>query len=111
MAERDDVLRKSYTDLVFFGKAFLPKDFLNKSKSPDFHYSVGRKLINTKQETGLASYFLGALVSQFFQKQRLCINYAFQLKMSNISLLGYQKNKLRLLTTSSIFANILKTIR
>ena len=48
MAERDDVLRKSYTDLVFFGKAFLPKDFLNKSKSPDFHYSVGRKLINTK---------------------------------------------------------------
>ena len=47
MAERDDVLRKSYTDLVFFGKAFLPKDFLNKSKSPDFHYSVGIKLINT----------------------------------------------------------------
>ncbi len=48
MAERDDVLRKAYTDLVFFGKAFLPKDFLNKSKSPNFHYEVGKKLINTK---------------------------------------------------------------
>ena len=48
MAERDEVLKKAYTDLVFFGKAFLPKDFLNKSKSPSFHYDVGRKLINTK---------------------------------------------------------------
>ena len=26
----DDVLKKSYTDLIYFGRAFLPKDFLNK---------------------------------------------------------------------------------
>ena len=48
MAERDEVLKRSYTDLVFFGKAFLPKDYMNKSASPKFHYDVGKKLINTK---------------------------------------------------------------
>ena len=37
----------SYPDLVFFGKAFLPKYFLNKSKSPNVHDEVGKKLINT----------------------------------------------------------------
>ena len=48
MAERDEVLKNSYNDLVFFGKAFLPKDFLNKSESPNFHYDVAKKLIVTK---------------------------------------------------------------
>ena len=44
----DDVLKKSYTDLIYFGRAFLPKDFLNKSASPKFHYEVAEKLISTK---------------------------------------------------------------
>ena len=44
----DDVLKKSYTDLIYFGRAFLPKDFLNKSASPKFHYEVASKLISTE---------------------------------------------------------------
>ena len=43
----DDVLKRSYTDLIYFGRAFLPKDFLNKSKSPQFHYDIAKKLIST----------------------------------------------------------------
>ena len=45
---KDDVIQKSYDDLIYFGRAFLPKDFLNKSASPDFHSEVAKKLISTK---------------------------------------------------------------
>tara|TARA_R100000329_G_scaffold1541_2_gene2625 strand:+ start:1223 stop:2833 length:1611 start_codon:yes stop_codon:yes gene_type:complete len=48
LAERDKVLQRAYKDLIFFGKAFLPNDFLNKSDSPPFHYEIGRKLISTQ---------------------------------------------------------------
>ena len=48
LAQRDDVMKRSYNDLVFFGKAFLPNDFLNKSKSPDFHHTIAQKLISTR---------------------------------------------------------------
>ena len=48
LAQRDDVMKRSYNDLVFFGKAFLPNDFLNKSKSPDFHHIIAQKLISTR---------------------------------------------------------------
>ena len=34
MSEKDEVLAKCYNDLLFFGRAFLPNDFLNKSASP-----------------------------------------------------------------------------
>ena len=44
----DEILQKSLTDLVYFGRAFLPKDFLNKSASPPFHYEVAEKLLTTK---------------------------------------------------------------
>ena len=47
LAERDKVLQRAYKDLIFFGKAFLPNDFLNKSISPRFHFDIGRKLIST----------------------------------------------------------------
>ena len=30
MARKDEVLYKAYNDLVYFGRAFLPNDFLNK---------------------------------------------------------------------------------
>ena len=48
MAERDEILAKAYNDLVFFGRAFLPRDFINKSASPSFHFDVSKKLISTK---------------------------------------------------------------
>ena len=48
MAERDEILSKAYNDLVFFGRAFLPRDFINKSASPSFHFDVSKKLISTK---------------------------------------------------------------
>ena len=45
---KEEILRKSYNDLIYFGRAFLPKDFLDKSSSPPFHYEVSKKLISTK---------------------------------------------------------------
>ena len=45
--EKDEVLARSYNDLLYFGRAFLPADFLNKSSSPVFHEEVGKKLIDT----------------------------------------------------------------
>ena len=48
MAKRDEILAKSYKDLIFFGRAFLPRDFLLKSFTPDCHYVVSKKLISTK---------------------------------------------------------------
>jgi len=48
MNRRDEVLSKSFNDLIYFGRAFLPNDFLNKSTSPAFHYDVAKKLISTK---------------------------------------------------------------
>ena len=48
MAQRDEILTKSYNDLIFFGRAFLPRDFMYKSSSPSFHYDVSKKLTSTK---------------------------------------------------------------
>jgi len=48
MKERDEVLAKSYKSLIYFGRAFLPNDFLKKSRSPAFHYDVADKLITSK---------------------------------------------------------------
>ena len=48
MARKDEVLSKAYNDLVYFGRAFLPKDFLNKSNSPTYHYTVSKKMISTQ---------------------------------------------------------------
>ena len=45
--DKDEVLKRSYNDLIYFGRAFLPKDFLNKSSTPRFHYEVSKKLIST----------------------------------------------------------------
>jgi len=47
MKERDEVLEKAYNSLIYFGRAFLPRDFMNKSASPDFHFDVAKKLIRT----------------------------------------------------------------
>ena len=44
----DEVLKQSFKDLLYFGRAFLPKDFLDKSSSPKFHYEVVEKLMSTK---------------------------------------------------------------
>ncbi len=35
----------AYNDLIAFGKLFSPQDFL-ASQSPDFHYDVGKLLID-----------------------------------------------------------------
>ena len=48
MSEKDEVLAKCYNDLLFFGRAFLPNDFLNKSASPLCHYQISKRLISTK---------------------------------------------------------------
>ena len=48
MKERDDVLLNSFNNLIYFGRAFLPKDFLNKSDSAPFHHEMAEKMIDTK---------------------------------------------------------------
>ena len=48
LSEKENVLARSYKDLIYFGRAFLPNDFLNKSQSPFFHYEIAKKLITTK---------------------------------------------------------------
>ena len=42
------ILERAYDDLIFFGRAFLPADFLNKSSSPEFHNEIAKKLISTQ---------------------------------------------------------------
>ena len=41
MDKRDEVLAKAYSNLIYFGRAFLPNDFLKKSESAPFHYEMG----------------------------------------------------------------------
>ncbi len=48
LSEKEKILARSYKDLIYFGRAFLPNDFLNKSASPSFHYDIAKKLITTK---------------------------------------------------------------
>tara|TARA_Y100000310_G_scaffold84285_1_gene81074 strand:- start:5155 stop:6714 length:1560 start_codon:yes stop_codon:yes gene_type:complete len=48
MADREEILRRSHKDLIYFGRAFLPNDFLNKSVSPSFHFEIADKLISTE---------------------------------------------------------------
>tara|TARA_R100000655_G_scaffold42399_2_gene78373 strand:- start:46 stop:1641 length:1596 start_codon:yes stop_codon:yes gene_type:complete len=48
MKRRDTILANSYKSLIYFGRAFLPNDFLNKSASPLFHFDVADKLTTTK---------------------------------------------------------------
>ena len=48
LSDKEKVLARAYKDLVYFGRAFLPADFLNKSQSPFFHHEIGEKLITTK---------------------------------------------------------------
>ena len=48
MDKRDEVLAKAYSNLIYFGRAFLPNDFLKKSESAPFHYEMGQKMIDTR---------------------------------------------------------------
>ena len=48
LSQKEEILSRSLNDLIYFGRAFLPNDFLNKSQSPPFHYDVAEKLITTK---------------------------------------------------------------
>ena len=46
LAKRDEILKQSVDNLIYFGRAFLPNDFLNKSESPDFHFHIAKKLLD-----------------------------------------------------------------
>ena len=48
MKQRDKVLADSFNNLIYFGRAFLPKDFLQKSESAPFHYEMAEKMIDTQ---------------------------------------------------------------
>ena len=48
LTEKDRILAKSYKDLIYFGRAVLPNEFLNKSQSPFFHHQIAKELITTR---------------------------------------------------------------
>ena len=84
--EKETILSQAYEDLIFFGRAFLPRDFLRKSKSPPFHYEIGQKLISTKPGERICN--IVPLESQFLQKLQFYIKYVLGKKMTRILLLG-----------------------
>ena len=45
ISEAEEELRLAYTDLIAFGKLFLPDDFM-RSETPFFHYEVADALLN-----------------------------------------------------------------
>mgnify|MGYP003117927638 CR=1 FL=1 len=85
MKERDDVLLNSFNNLIYFGRAFLPRDFLNKSLMP-----------NPEQEYAILYHVV--MVNLFSLKRLLYINSVLPVKIASILLLGCQKNRVRLLT-------------
>ena len=44
ISKAEKTLELAYTDLIAFGKLFLPGDF-GKSESPKFHYEIGDALL------------------------------------------------------------------
>ena len=48
MKQRDEILKNSYNNLIYFGRAFLPNDFLKKSESAPFQYHIAKELITSK---------------------------------------------------------------
>ena len=47
ISKNEEIFQLAYKDLIAFGKLFSPADFLS-SKSPPFHYEVGKLLIDRK---------------------------------------------------------------
>ena len=84
MEEKDDVLARSYNDLLYFGRAFLPADFLNKSSSPIFHKEVGKKLIDTSPGARICNIlprgFGKSILSKAAILHKIC--FAYQVKLS-----------------------------
>ena len=99
MARRDEILAKSYQDLLFFGRAFLPKDFMYKSASPLVIIPYLKDSSRPNPVSVSVLYFLGVLVSPFYLNQLFYINFALLVRMTRTLLLGYQKNRVRPLTT------------
>lgn len=63
MDRKDEVLAKAYKNLIYFGRAFLPNDFLKKSESAPFHYEMGQKMIDTKPELGYVILYQEVMVN------------------------------------------------
>ena len=49
VSEAEEALKLAYTDLIAFGKLFLPDDFL-RSETPFFHYEVGDAIDNKENK-------------------------------------------------------------
>ena len=45
---KEEILHRAYRDLIYFGRVFLPNDFLHKSETPAFHHEIAKKLISSK---------------------------------------------------------------
>ncbi len=48
ISQAEEELRLAYSDLIAFGKLFLPDDFM-RSETPFFHYEVADSLMNMEQ--------------------------------------------------------------
>ena len=54
--EAEKVLELARTDLIAFGKLFLPGDF-GKSESPPFHYEIGDALLEVVAKLNYLKHF------------------------------------------------------
>lgn len=45
VSKEEEILYKAYKNLIYFGKVFLPGDFM-RSKTPQFHYEIARELLS-----------------------------------------------------------------
>ncbi len=50
ISQNEKILEMAYKDLIVFGKLFSPQDFL-ASATPDFHNTVGKKLLDRGRGT------------------------------------------------------------
>jgi len=63
---KEEILELCANDLITFGKLFMPEDFLNKSKSPAFHYNITDLMLNRNERR------VAIVIPRGFGKSILC---------------------------------------
>ena len=84
MARRDEILSRAYKDLIFFGRAFLPRDFLRKSTTPDCHYGISKKLISTRAGQRICIILPRGFGKSILCKSAIMHKLCFRLKIPRI---------------------------
>lgn len=64
---KDYIFYEGKNDLIKFGRLFLPKDFVERNKTPQFHHEIGQKLIKSGPGARICN-----IVPRGFAKSTLC---------------------------------------